>query len=58
MVTGPVGIAYNLPGVDKLVLNAEVAAKIFAGVVTKWNDPAIAALNAGKTLPDKAMTVL
>ncbi|MEI2825017.1 MAG: phosphate ABC transporter substrate-binding protein PstS [Dermatophilaceae bacterium] len=57
MVTGPVGIAYNLPGVDKLVLNAEVAAKIFAGVVTKWNDPAIAALNAGKTLPDKAITV-
>lgn len=51
MVTGPIAIAYNVQGVDKLVLNASVAAKIFDGKITKWNDPAIAALNAGVTLP-------
>ena len=57
MVTGPVGVAYNLPGVDKLVLNADVTASIFTGKIKKWNDPAIAALNAGATLPDKDITV-
>jgi phosphate transport system substrate-binding protein len=57
MVTGPLGVAYNLPGVDKLVLNGEVTAKIFTGVVKKWNDPAITALNSGATLPDKDITV-
>jgi phosphate transport system substrate-binding protein len=51
MVTGPIAIAYNVAGVDKLVLNADVAAKIFDGKITVWNDPAIAALNKGVTLP-------
>src|SRR6478735_10304811 len=31
MVTGPIAIAYNVKGIDKLVLNADVAAKIFDG---------------------------
>jgi phosphate transport system substrate-binding protein len=57
LVVGPVAIAYNLPGVDKVVLNAEVAAKIFSGAITTWNDPAIAALNAGKTLPSTPIKV-
>ena len=52
LVFGPVALAYNLPGVDKLVVNADVLAKIFTGAITTWNDPAIAALNAGATLPD------
>jgi phosphate transport system substrate-binding protein len=51
MVAGPIAIAYHLQGVDKLVLNADVAAKIFKGQITSWNDPAIAALNKGVTLP-------
>ena len=51
MVAGPIAIAYNVKGVSNLVLNAEVAANIFNGVVTTWNDPAIAALNSGATLP-------
>lgn len=51
MVTGPVAVAYNVQGIDKLVLNAEVTAKIFDGQITTWNDPAIAALNSGVTLP-------
>jgi phosphate transport system substrate-binding protein len=51
MVAGPIAIAYNLKGVSNLVLNADVAAKIFNGVVTTWNDPAITALNSGASLP-------
>ena len=51
MVTGPIAIAFNVKGVDKLVLNADVAAKIFNGKITTWNDPAIAALNSGVSLP-------
>ena len=52
LVFGPVAMAYNIEGVDKLVVNADVLAKIFQGEIKKWNDPAIAALNAGTTLPD------
>ncbi len=51
MVTGPVAVAYNLQGVDDLVLDAKTIAGIFAGTITTWNDPAIAALNEGKQLP-------
>ncbi len=51
MVTGPVALAYNLEGVDSLVLDAPTTAKIFSGKVTTWNDPALAALNPGVSLP-------
>ena len=52
LVFGPVALAYNIEGVDKLVVNGDVLAKIFQGQITKWNDPAIAALNEGASLPD------
>jgi phosphate transport system substrate-binding protein len=52
LVFGPVAMAYNLEGTDKLVVNGDVLAKIFQGQIKKWNDPAIAALNSGATLPD------
>jgi phosphate transport system substrate-binding protein len=52
LVFGPVAMAYNIEGVDKLVVNGDVLAKIFQGQIKKWNDPAIAALNSGATLPD------
>ena len=52
LVFGPVAMAYNLEGVDKLVVNGDTLAKIFQGQITKWNDPAIAALNEGTSLPD------
>jgi phosphate transport system substrate-binding protein len=52
LVFGPIALAYNIDGVDKLVVNADVLAKIFQGQITKWNDPAIAALNSGASLPD------
>lgn len=56
LVFGPVAMGYNLPGVDKLVVNADVLAKIFTGAITTWNDPAIAALNSGATLPATKIT--
>jgi phosphate transport system substrate-binding protein len=56
LVFGPVAMAYNLEGVDKLVVNADVLAKVFTGAITTWNDPAIAALNSGATLPDTKIT--
>jgi len=56
LVFGPIAMVYNVEGVDKLVLNGDTLAKIFQGQITKWNDPAIAALNSGATLPDTAIT--
>ncbi|MGK2880041.1 MAG: phosphate ABC transporter substrate-binding protein PstS [Mycobacterium sp.] len=52
LVFGPVAMAFNVEGVDSLVVNADVLAKIYQGQITNWNDPAIAALNEGTTLPD------
>ena len=57
MVAGPIAIAYNVDGVDDLVLDAATAAKIFSGTITTWNDPAIAALNPDATLPSTAISV-
>ena len=58
VVFGPLAITYNLPGVDGLILDGPTAAKIFNGTITQWNDPAIAALNSGKTLPAEKITVI
>jgi phosphate transport system substrate-binding protein len=57
MVVGPIAFVYNVDGVDKLVLNAEVLSKIFNGTITTWNDPAIAKLNSGAKLPSDKITV-
>jgi phosphate transport system substrate-binding protein len=57
MVVGPIAMAYNLEGVDTLVLTPEVAAKIFKGEIKKWDDPAIAALNDGVKLPAENIKV-
>jgi phosphate ABC transporter phosphate-binding protein len=53
----PVGIVYRLAGVPELTLNAAVLARIFGGTVSRWDDPAIAALNPGVPLPRVAITV-
>ena len=55
MVTGPIALAYNLSGVDTLILTPAVLAGIFDGTVANWNDPKIAALNPGVTLPTLAI---
>ena len=51
MVTGPIAITYNLPGVKDLVLDGPTLAKIFSSKITTWDDPAIKALNSSATLP-------
>lgn len=57
MVTGPIAVAFNVKGVDKLNLTASTIAKIFSGAITKWNDPEIAKENSGVSLPDTAISV-
>ena len=52
---GAVVLAYNLPGINDLTLSGEVIADIYAGKITRWNDPKIAALNEGITLPDETI---
>ncbi len=52
----PIAVAFNLPDVKELNLDAPTIAKIFRGEIAKWNDPAIAGLNDGVTLPDLAVT--
>lgn len=46
VVFGPLGITYHLNNVDSLVLDAPTLAKIFNGTITRWDDPALSALNA------------
>jgi phosphate transport system substrate-binding protein len=55
MVIGPIAVVYNADGVDNLQLDSSTIAKIFAGTITKWDDPAIAALNSGAKLPSTAI---
>ncbi|AZS37616.1 Phosphate-binding protein PstS3 [Microbacterium lemovicicum] len=52
----PIAIVFTLDGVDSLDLDAATLAGIFAGTITTWNDPAIAATNSGVTLPSTAIT--
>ncbi|MFE7648180.1 phosphate ABC transporter substrate-binding protein PstS [Streptomyces phaeoluteigriseus] len=52
MVAGPIAVAYNLSGVENLVLDAPTMAKIFDGKIKNWNDAAIAKLNPDAKLPD------
>ena len=58
-VLGAVVIVYNLPGVGTgLKLTGDVVAAIFQGQITRWNDPRIAALNPGVTLPASDVLVV
>ena len=51
-VLGAVAVTYNLPALTApLKLSGDVLADIFAGRITKWNDPRIAGMNAGLSLP-------
>ncbi|MCW4356075.1 phosphate ABC transporter substrate-binding protein PstS [Hoyosella sp. YIM 151337] len=58
LVFGPIGMAYNVEGVDDLVLDGPTIAKIFNGTIRNWNDPQIAALNENQNLPDRGITVI
>src|ERR1035438_7372406 len=54
---GPIAMAYNLPGVTGLKLDATVLAGIFQGTIKTWDDPAIKALNSGLSLPSTTITL-
>ena len=53
-VIGGIVPVVNIKGIapGQLKLSGQVMADIYLGKITKWNDPAIAALNAGVALPD------
>ena len=57
VVFGPLAITYNLQAVDRLVLDAPTLAKIFNGKITRWDDPAIKALN-GEEMPSEPIHVV
>jgi len=58
-VLGAVVPVYNIPNVrTELKFSGAVLADIFLGKITKWNDPAIAKLNAGVQLPGIDITVV
>jgi phosphate transport system substrate-binding protein len=56
-VIGGVIPVVNIQGIKpgELKLNGQVLGDIYLGKITKWNDPAIVALNAGVKLPDAAI---
>jgi phosphate transport system substrate-binding protein len=56
ITSGGVALIYNLKGVSNLNLDASTIAGIFAGKITKWNDPKIAALNGGAKLPSTSIS--
>jgi phosphate transport system substrate-binding protein len=58
-VLGAVVPIYKIQGVDAdLKFSGSVLADIYLGKIKKWNDPAIAKLNAGVKLPNTDITVV
>ncbi len=57
-VLGAVVPIYNIDGAMDLKFTGPVLAGIFLGAITKWNDPAIAKVNPGVTLPADDITVV
>jgi phosphate transport system substrate-binding protein len=49
---------YNLPGNPKLKFTPDVLAGIFLGQITQWNDPRLAAVNPGVSLPSTPIVVV
>jgi phosphate transport system substrate-binding protein len=58
-VLGAVVPIYNVPGITaELKFTGPVLADIILGRITKWNDPALAKVNPGVTLPATDITVV
>ena len=57
---GGEGVVYNLslPAGARLHLTGPVLAGIFLGQITRWNDPALTALNPGLSLPAAPINVV
>ncbi|WP_428414588.1 phosphate ABC transporter substrate-binding protein PstS [Methylibium sp.] len=59
-VIGGVVPVVNIKGIapGQMKLTGQVLGDIYLGKITKWNDPAIAALNAGVALPDATIAAV
>lgn len=59
IVMGGVAVVTNVPGIvsGALKLSGAVLARIYLGEITRWNDAAIVALNAGVRVPDAPIVV-
>ena len=59
-VIGGVVPIVNIDGIKpgQLKLDGKMLADIYLGKISKWNDPAIAAMNPDLTLPDAAITTV
>jgi len=56
---GGISVAYNVMTLNgSLKLTGPVLARIFLGQITRWNDPAVTALNPGAALPNAYITVV
>jgi phosphate transport system substrate-binding protein len=60
MTSGSVAICYNLEGIasGQMKLTPDVLANIYLGKITKWNDPAITAINPSLNLPNTDIAVV
>jgi phosphate transport system substrate-binding protein len=59
LVLGAVTISYHVKGVGSgLNFDGPTIGKIYAGQITKWNDPAIKAMNPKANLPDENIAVV
>ncbi|OBI86580.1 phosphate ABC transporter substrate-binding protein PstS [Mycobacterium asiaticum] len=58
VVFGPIAVTYNINGINSLSLDGPTIAKIFNGAITKWDDPAIKALNKSTNLPPTPIHVV
>ena len=58
-MVGAIAPIYNVPGLkSELKFDGALLADVFLGKIRNWNDPAIARLNAGVTLPPLDITVV
>jgi phosphate transport system substrate-binding protein len=57
ILLSPITVSYNLSGVSSLKLDPTTIANIFQAKITKWNDPAIKALNSGVNLPSTPISL-
>ncbi len=48
----PISVAFNVPGIKSINMDAATIAAIFRGEITNWNDPTIASQNPELELPD------
>ncbi|MFO7691313.1 MAG: phosphate ABC transporter substrate-binding protein PstS [Cryobacterium sp.] len=54
----PIAVIFRLDGIDDLRMDPATLAGIFASDITRWDDPAIAALNPDTALPDLFITAV